>query len=152
MNLAGNLLLAFESFALNLLFGQTSVLDANGSHRSQRRQQFQMISGETIIRQRRIGINDPENIGADSERHSQHGTHALQHDSAAGKSRISLRVGGQHRFAVCHYFVDHGAADANLADFADAIAQPRHGNLQLGILVVAHHDHAAIGGDCFEHQ
>ena len=92
MDLTGNLLLAFESFALNLLFGQTSVLDANGSHRSQRRQQFQMISGETVIRQGRIGINDPENIGADSEWHGQHGPHSLQHDSAAGKSWIGLRV------------------------------------------------------------
>jgi len=34
----------------------------------------------------------------------------------------------------------------------DAIPQARHGNFQLGILVVTHHDHAAIGWDRFEHQ
>ncbi len=111
-----------------------------------------MIFGKAAFGQRRVGIDDSENFFAHAQRHRQHRAHALQHNGAAHEARIGLRVGSQHGFSVSHNFVDHRAADANLAHFAGAVAQTGHGYFQIRILLVAHHDHRAIRRNGLEHH
>jgi hypothetical protein len=151
LNLARQIQFTLEAFALQILFHQARVLDADGGHRGERRQDRQMILRKFGFGERRVRIDHAEDAFAHSERDGQHGADALNRHRARHETRVVLRVGGQHGTTLPDNFFNDRAADAHLADLLCAVPQLCHADFEFRVGILEH-DQATLGGHRFKDQ